>query len=319
MDLNSKIYVAGHNGLLGAAITRFLEKSGFKNIITRDHNKLDLTNQNDTNNFFRGEKPDYVFMSAAKVGGIQANKEALDDFLYINSMIQCNTIKSAFDFGVKKFCFISSANIYPKESIQPIREDYLLQAPLDENSEGYALAKICGLKLCDYLNKRYPDKTKFYTIIPCNLYGKGDSYDPHHSHVIPALIRRFHEAKTKNLDKVLLWGTGKARREFLNVDDVADAAIYLMNLETDLNIDSWFNIGSGYDLPILDIAKTIAEVVGFVGKIEFDNIHPDGTLRKLLDCSKINKLGWKYKIDFESGIRDTYKDFLKRVDYNDKI
>lgn len=317
MEKNSKIYVAGHRGLVGSSIVRRLKKDGFKNLIFRNHSELDLTNQSAVSNFFHEEKPDYVFLCAAKVGGIQANRLALDEFLYINTMIECNVIHSAQESGVKKFCFMGSGCIYPRDCPQPIKEEYLLTSPLEITNEGYALAKIIGLKLCEYLNTRYPEKTRYISVMPCNLYGPGDNYHPENSHVIPGMIRKFYEAKLNNKKEVILWGTGKARREFLHIDDVADACLFLMqNWEGEKGEKegvpglSWINIGFGEDMTIEEVADEISKIIGFSGKIFYDNIHPDGTPRKLLDSSRIKSLGWKPKISFVSGIKSTYENFI---------
>lgn len=316
MQKEDKIYVAGHRGLVGSAIVRRLKKEGFNNIITRTHNELDLTNQRAVEEFFSSEKPDYVFMCAARVGGIQANKEALDLFLYENMMIEANTIMSAFKNGVKKFCLAGSGCIYPRECPQPIKEEYLLTAPLEITNEGYALAKIAGLKLGEYLNTHHPDSADFISFMPCNLYGPGDNYHPEHSHVIPALIRKFHEAKENHQDEVVMWGTGVAMREFLYIDDVADAAVFLMqNYSGDPGSEpgvpgmSWINMGCGEDISMKDLGRKIADIVGYEGKIVFDHIHPDGTPRKLLDSSRIFDIGWRPSISFDEGLRSTYEDY----------
>lgn len=316
MQTTDKIYIAGHKGLVGSAIIRRLRKDGFNNIITRSHSELDLTNQQAVNDFFAMEKPDYVFMAAAKVGGIQANREALDQFMYINTMIEFNTIMAAYNHGVKKFCFLGSGCIYPRECPQPIKESYLLTSPLEITNEGYALAKISGLKLCEYLNTHHPDKADFISVMPCNLYGPGDNYHPEHSHVIPALLRKFHEAKESGSDDVVMWGTGSAMREFLHIDDVGDAVFYLMQnysgdsgRESGIPGESWINVGCGFDLTMKELGQKVAEVVGFKGKITFDHIHPDGTPRKLLDSTKLFNLGWKPKIAFEEGLKQTYEDY----------
>ena len=321
LNCNDKIFVAGHNGLLGSAIVRKLMSAGFTNIIVRPHSELDLTNQTDVQNFFNTEKPDYVFMCAAKVGGIQANREALDQFLYLNTLIEFNTIMSAFNSGVKKFCFIGSGAIYPRDCPQPIKESYLLTAPLEVTNEGYALAKISGLKLCEYLNTLHPGKTKFITVLPCNLYGPGDNYHPEHSHVIPALLRKFHDAVMTGTKEVVMWGTGNAYREFLHIDDLSDACLFLMqNYEgepgSEKNIPgvSWINLGCGSDFLMRDIGQKIADIVGFKGKIVFDHVHPDGTPRKLLDSSKLFNLGWRPKISLDEGLRQTYEDYKLNKD-----
>ena len=316
MQREDKIYVAGHRGLLGSAIVRKLRENGFENIITKTHSELDLTNQSETRRFFEQERPDYVFMSAAKVGGIQANRTGLDQFLYQNSLIELNTIMSAYETGVKKFCLIGSGCVYPRESPQPIKEEYLLTGPLEITNEGYALAKIAGLKLGEYLNALHPDNADFISVMPCNLYGPGDSYHPEHSHVIPALLRKFHTAKETGSSEVVMWGTGTAMREFLHIDDLADACLFLMqNYSGDPGANpgepgmSWVNIGFGSDLPMKELGKKVADIVGYEGSIVFDHIHPDGTPRKLLDSSKLFSLGWKPKISLEEGLRQTYEDY----------
>ena len=318
METKAKIYVAGHRGLVGSAIVRRLKKDGYNNIITRNHSELDLTDQKAVHNFFIEEKPDYVFLCAAKVGGIQANRSALDEFLYINTMIECNVIKESQETGVKKFCFMGSGCIYPRDCPQPIKEEYLLTSPLEITNEGYALAKITGLKLCEYYNARYPNKTQYISVMPCNLYGPGDNYHPENSHVIPGLIRKFHEAKQEKKDEVILWGTGRARREFLHIDDVADAVLFLMQRwvgergpKEGVPGISWINIGLGKDLYISEVADQIAKIVGFTGKISYDCIHPDGTPRKILDISRLRKLGWKPNISFSDGLEKTYADYIK--------
>lgn len=316
MQKNDKIYVAGHNGLVGSAIVRKLKRDGFDNIITRSHSELDLTDQAEVNRFFAEEKPDYVFMAAAKVGGIQANKEALDQFMYINTMIAFNTIMAAYKNGVKKFCFLGSGCIYPRECPQPIKEEYLLTSPLEITNEGYALAKISGLKLCEYLNTHHPEKADFISVMPCNLYGPGDNYHPEHSHVIPALLRKFHDAKINGSSQVVMWGTGSAMREFLHIDDIADACVFLMqNYSGDKGVSpgapgvSWVNIGCGSDITMKELGKKIADLIGFDGEIVYDHIHPDGTPKKLLDSTKLFSLGWKPSITFDEGLKQTYEDY----------
>jgi len=316
MEKKDRIYVAGHNGLVGSAIVRHLKAEGFENIIMHSHCELDLTNQQEVNNFFADEKPDYVFMAAAKVGGIQANKEALDQFMYINMMIEFNTIMAAFNNDVKKFCFLGSGCIYPRESPQPIKEEYLLTSPLEITNEGYALAKISGLKLCEYLNTHHPEKADFISVMPCNLYGPGDNYHPEHSHVIPALLRKFHEAKESGSRKVIMWGSGLAMREFLHIDDIADACFFLMqNYSGDPGTEpgtpgmSWINIGCGSDLTMKELGEKIAGIVGFDGEIVYDQIHPDGTPRKLLDSTKLFDLGWRPGISLDEGLVQTYEDY----------
>lgn len=321
MQQGDKVYVAGHSGLVGSAIVRKLQKEGFHNIVVRSHSELDLTDQEAVNAFFEKERPDYVFMAAAKVGGIQANREALDQFMYINTMIEFNTIMAAFRIGVKKFCFLGSGCIYPRECPQPIKEEYLLTSPLEITNEGYALAKISGLKLCEYLNTHHPEKADYISVMPCNLYGPGDNYHPEHSHVIPALLRKFNEAKVAGKPEVVMWGTGSAMREFLHIDDVADACFFLMqNYSGDRSAEenvpgiSWVNIGCGSDMTMRELAKVIAHIVGFDGEIVYDHIHPDGTPRKLLDSSKLFSLGWRPSISLEEGLKQTYADYLINKD-----
>ena len=317
MKQSDKIFVAGHRGLVGSAIIRKLKSKGFNNIVTRTHNELDLTDQKAVLQFFSEEKPDYVFMCAAKVGGIQANREALDQFLYINTMIEFNTIMAAFQNDVKKFCFMGSGCIYPRECSQPIKEEYLLTSPLEITNEGYALAKISGLKLCEYLNTHHRESADFISIMPCNLYGPGDNYHPEHSHVVPALLRKFHEAKVDGKSEVVMWGTGSAMREFLHIDDVADACFFLMqNYSGDVNKEkkdtpgiSWLNVGCGTDISMKDLGALIAKIVGFQGNIVYDHIHPDGTPRKLLDSSRLFSTGWCPQISLEDGLRTTYEDY----------
>lgn len=316
MQKTDKVYVAGHNGLVGSAIIRRLKEDGFDNIITRSHKELDLTNQQAVQAFFEAEKPDYVFMAAAKVGGIQANREALDQFMYINTMIEFNTIMAAFNTGVKKFCFLGSGCIYPRGCPQPIKEEYLLTSPLEITNEGYALAKISGLKLCEYLNTHHPDRADFISVMPCNLYGPGDNYHPEHSHVIPALLRKFHDAKVNGNNQVVMWGTGSAMREFLHIDDIADACFFLMQnysgnpgVEPNTPGMSWINIGCGKDQTMKELGARIAKIVGFDGEIVYDHIHPDGTPRKLLDSSRLFSLGWKPSISFDDGLKQTYEDY----------
>ncbi|MDD6698464.1 MAG: GDP-L-fucose synthase [Veillonellaceae bacterium] len=321
MQKDDKIYVAGHRGLLGSAIMRRLEKEGFHNIVTRTHDELDLANQQAVEGFFAQEQPDYVIMSAAKVGGIQANREALDQFLYLNTLIEFNTIMSAYRHHVKKFCLVGSGCIYPRECPQPIKESEVLTGPLEITNEGYALAKIAGSKLCEYLNTHHGDRADFISVLPCNLYGPGDSYHPEHSHVIPALLRKFHEAKEEGREEVIMWGTGTAMREFLHIDDLADAIYFLMqNYSGDPGKvsgtpgESWVNIGSGSDLSMKELGRKIADIVGFTGKIVFDHVHPDGTPKKLLDSSKLFSLGWKPSISLDEGLRQTYEDYKTNKD-----
>lgn len=305
MEKNAKIYVAGHRGMVGSAIIRALKNQGYTNIITRTSKELDLRRQIDVEEFFAKEKPDYVFLAAAKVGGILANNEAPADFMYDNMILEMNVIHEAYKNKVKKLMFLGSSCIYPRMALQPMKEDCLLTSELEKTNEAYALAKISGLKYCEYLNRQYG--TDFISVMPTNLYGPNDNYHPEHSHVLPALIRRFHEAKENNLNEVVIWGTGTPLREFLYVDDLADACIYLMNTYSG---NETVNLGTGKELSIKELAKLVKKVVGFKGNITFDITKPDGTPRKLLDVSKLEKLGWKYKTELEDGIKLAYKDFL---------
>lgn len=305
MELDAKIYVAGHRGMVGSAIVRNLQKKGYKNIITRTHKELDLLNQEAVHKFFEQEKPDYVFLAAAKVGGISANSTHIADFLYENMVIEMNVIHAAFVNNVKKLEFLGSSCIYPKLAPQPMPESCLLTSSLEPTNEGYALAKISGLKYCEYLNRQYG--THYISCMPTNLYGPNDNYHPEHSHVLPALIRRFHEAKENNLPEVTCWGDGSPFREFLHVDDMADACVFLMN---NYEGNETVNVGSGKELTIKELTEIVARVIGYKGQIKWDTSKPNGTPRKLLNVSKLNNLGWKYKIELEDGIKSTYQDFL---------
>ncbi len=308
MSKDSKIYVAGHRGMVGSALVRRLKSEGYNNIITRTSKELDLKRQADVEKFFSEEKPDYVFLSAAKVGGIVANNNYPADFMYENMMIEMNVIKSAFDNRVKKLLFLGSSCIYPRLAPQPIPETSLLTGSLEPTNEAYALAKISGLKFCEYLNRQYG--TSYISVMPSNLYGPNDNYHPENSHVIPGLIRRFHEAKIKGAEEMVVWGTGKVLREFLYVDDLADACVYLMNTYSG---NETVNIGIGKEISIADLADLIKKVVGYKGKIVFDTTKPDGTPRKLLDVTKLNRLGWTYKTEIEEGLKKTYDDFLNNA------
>ena len=305
MEKNAKIYVAGHRGMVGSAIVRALKNRGYTNIITRTSKELDLRRQIDVEEFFAKEKPDYVFLAAAKVGGILANNEAPADFMYDNMILEMNVIHEAYKNNVKKLMFLGSSCIYPRMAPQPMKEDCLLTSELEKTNEAYALAKISGLKYCEYLNRQYG--TDFISVMPTNLYGPNDNYHPEHSHVLPALIRRFHEAKENNLNEVVIWGTGTPLREFLYVDDLADACVYLMNTYSG---NETVNLGTGKELSIKELAELVKKVVGFKGNITFDTTKPDGTPRKLLDVSKLEKLGWTYKTELEDGIKLAYEDFL---------
>ena len=305
IEKNAKIYVAGHRGMVGSAIVRALKNKGYTNIITRTSKELDLRRQIDVEEIFAKEKPDYVFLAAAKVGGILANNEAPADFMYDNMILEMNVIHEAYKNKVKKLMFLGSSCIYPRRAPQPMKEDCLLTSELEKTNEAYALAKISGLKYCEYLNRQYG--TDFISVMPTNLYGPNDNYHPEHSHVLPALIRRFHEAKENNLNEVVIWGTGTPLREFLYVDDLADACVYLMNTYSG---NETVNLGTGKELSIKELAELVKKVVGFKGNITFDTTKPDGTPRKLLDVSKLEKLGWKYKTELEDGIKLAYEDFL---------
>ncbi len=308
MDKKSKIYVAGHKGLVGSAFIRKLRVEGYENIITRTHAELDLTNQKDVEDFFSEERPDYIFLSAAKVGGIYANSIYPAEFYYINSQIQNNLIHLAYKYRVRKLLFLGSSCIYPKLCPQPMKEEYLLSGELEPTNEAYALAKISGLRMCQYYNQQYG--TNFISVMPTNLYGPNDNYDLENSHVLPAMMRKFHEAKENNLPSVEIWGTGSPTREFLHVDDMVDACIFLMNQydakDGNDNLNTHVNIGSGEEITIKNLALVMKEVVGFQGELVFNTEKPDGTPRKLLDVTKLHELGWNHKVTLEDGIRDTY-------------
>lgn len=319
MKTQSKIYIAGHRGMVGSAIIRTLQAQGYTNFITRTHDELDLTNQAAVRSFFESEKPDQVYLAAAKVGGIHANNTYPAEFIYQNMMIEANVIDAAFNNGVKKLLFLGSSCIYPKLVEQPMREDALLTDTLESTNEPYAIAKIAGIKLCESYNRQYGEShgIDYRSVMPTNLYGEGDNYHPENSHVIPAMIRRFHEAKVNNTPNVLIWGTGTPYREFLYVDDMAAASVYVMNLEKAIYDEhtqpmlSHINVGVGHDLTIAELAKTIGKVVGYKGQIEFDSSKPDGTPRKLMDSARLNNLGWQAKVNLEDGLSFAYKDFLK--------
>lgn len=306
MELDARIFVSGHRGMVGSAIVRKLTELGYTKIITKSRKELDLINQFQVNQFFHFERPEYVFLAAAKVGGIKANNDFRADFIYENITIQSNIIKASHDNGVKKLLFLGSSCIYPKMSPQPIKEEYLLTGLLEPTNDAYAIAKISGIKMCQSFNQQYGNN--FISVMPTNLYGQNDNYDLNNSHVLPAMIRKFHEAKLEGKDKVEIWGTGTPMREFLYVDDLADACCHLM---LNYNSSEVVNIGTGIDITIKDLALTIKEVVGFRGDIYFNTDMPDGTPRKLLDVSKLKGLGWKYKISLREGIEKTYKDYVK--------
>jgi GDP-L-fucose synthase len=304
VEKDAKTYIAGHRGLVGSAIMRKLKKEGYNNLFYRTSSELDLRRQEKVEEFFKEEKPEYVILAAAKVGGIQANDKYSAEFLYDNLMIESNVIEAAYQNNVKKLLFLGSSCIYPKFADQPMKEDYLLTGKLESTNEGYAIAKITGIKLCEHYNRQYG--TNFISAMPTNLYGPNDNFDLETSHVLPALIRKFHEAKVNDEDEVVIWGTGKPKREFLHVDDLADALLFLMN---NYNGDQFVNVGVGKDISILELAQLIKDVVGFEGEIVNDLSKPDGTPRKLLDVSKLNYLGWEAQITLEEGIRDTYQWF----------
>ena len=305
MEKNAKIYVAGHRGMVGSAICRELERQGYTHVITRTHAQLDLCRQDAVEAFFAEEKPEYVFLAAAKVGGIQANAEAPADFMYQNMMLEMNVIHAAWRNGCRKLEFLGSSCIYPRLAPQPMKEDCLLTSALEQTNEAYALAKIAGLKYCAYLNKQYA--ADYISVMPTNLYGPNDNYHPEHSHVLPALIRRFHEAKETHAASVTCWGDGSPLREFLYVDDLANLCVFLMNHYSG---DETVNAGTGKELSIHALAEMVARVVGYHGEIRWDTTKPNGTPRKLLDVSKAAALGWRYKMELEDGIRLAYQDFL---------
>ena len=305
MEKDSKIYVAGHRGMVGSAIVRELQRQGYTNIITRTHAELDLCRQEQVEAFFAAEKPEYVFLAAAKVGGIVANSSALADFMYENMILEMNVSHAAWQNGCKKLEFLGSSCIYPREAPQPMPESCLLTSSLEQTNEAYALAKISGLKYCEYLNRQY--KTDYISLMPTNLYGPNDNYHPTNSHVLPALIRRFHEAKEAGAPTVTCWGDGTPRREFLYVDDLANLCVFLMN---NYSGNETVNAGTGKEVTIKELTELVAEVVGYTGEILWDTTKPNGTPRKLLDVSKSRALGWQYKTELKDGIRLAYQDFL---------
>ena len=322
MDLNAKIYVAGHRGLVGSALMRQLQAKGYSNIVTRTHNELDLTNQQAVQDFFELEKPEYVFLAAAKVGGIHANNTYPAEFMFSNLAIQTNVIHEAYLAKVKRMLFLGSSCIYPRECPQPMKEEYLLTSELESTNRPYALAKIAGIEMCWSYNRQYG--TQYLAVMPTNLYGPKDNYHPENSHVIPALIRKFNDAKIKKLSTVTVWGTGKPRREFLYSDDMAKACLFIMNLPeqqfkpllaSDRNngIPPLLNLGSNSDLTIIELANLVKDVVDFNGEIIFDADKPDGTLRKLMDSARLNRLGWKASTSLKDGIQNAYQDFLKTL------
>ena len=305
MTTDSKIFVAGHRGMVGSAIVRELRRQGYSNIITRTHSELDLTRQDDVEAFFEAERPEYVFLAAAKVGGIVANRDALADFLYENMILEMNVIHSAWKNGCRKLEFLGSSCIYPRLAPQPMKETCLLSGELEKTNEAYALAKISGLKYCEFLNRQYG--TDYISVMPTNLYGPNDNYHPEHSHVLPALIRRFHEAKESGAESVTCWGDGSPMREFLYVDDLANLCVFLMN---NYSGNETVNAGTGKELSIRELTELVADIVGFRGEIKWDTTRPNGTPRKLLDVSKAASLGWTYRTELKDGIRLAYEDFL---------
>ena len=318
MDFNQKIYVAGHRGMVGSAIVRNLQAKGYNNIVTRTHSELDLTNQSQAARFFETEKPDQVYLAAAKVGGIHANNTYPAEFIYDNLMVQNNVIHQAFLSGVKKLLFLGSSCIYPKLAPQPMSEDALLMGKLEPTNEPYAIAKITGIKLCESYNRQYGQThgVDYRSVMPTNLYGPGDNYHPENSHVIPALIRRFHEAKVVNAPDVVIWGTGTPKREFLFVEDMAAASVFVMDLDKSIYdahtspMESHINVGYGSDVTIAELAKAVGEAVGYQGEINFDISKPDGTPRKWMDSSKLNRLGWRPHVALKQGLEKAYAEFL---------
>lgn len=311
MKTNSKIYIAGHRGLVGSAIVRQLKIQGYRNFVFRTHQELDLENQAQVHNFFATEKPEYVFLAAAKVGGIHANNTYPAEFIYDNLMVQANVVDASYRNNVKRLLFLGSSCIYPRAVEQPMREDALLTGILEPTNEPYAVAKIAGIKICESYNRQYG--TDYRSVMPTNLYGIGDNFHPENSHVIPALIRRFHEAKENKDKEVVVWGSGKPMREFLHVDDMASASVFVMGLEKDIYDNntqpmlSHINVGTGEDCTIKEMAETVKKVVAFKGELKFDSSKPDGTMRKLMDVSRINSMGWKASISLEDGLKSTYE------------
>jgi GDP-L-fucose synthase len=307
MDRAAKIYVAGHRGMVGSALVRRLEKAGYSNILTRTRAELDLLNQAAAQAFLAREKPDFIFIAAAIVGGIQANNTLRADFIYQNLMVEANLIHGAWLAGVQRLCFLGSSCIYPRDCPQPIKEDYLLTGPLEPTNEPYAIAKIAGIKLCESCNRQHG--TKYFSVMPTNLYGANDSYDLASSHVLPALIRKAHEAKQRGDNELAVWGSGKPMREFLFVDDLADACVFLMEKGI---TDGFYNVGTGKDVTIRELAEIVMSVVGFAGRIVFDATKPDGTPRKLLDVSRLREIGWQARTPLREGIALAYRDFMAR-------
>lgn len=309
MNLDSKIYIAGHSGLVGSAILRTLKKEGYSNLIYRTHKELDLTNQKDVSNFFKSESPEYVFLAAAKVGGIHANNTYPAEFIYENLQIQTNVIHNAYLSHVKKLMFLGSICVYPKFAEVPVKEESLLTGDLEPTNDAYAIAKIAGIKMCQSYRKQY--NCDFISVMPCNLYGINDNFHPTNSHVLPSLIRKFHEAKVGNLEEVVCWGDGNARREFMNADDVASACLFLME---NYSSDQIINIGCGYDYTIKEIVEIIKQIVDFKGNVVWDTTKPNGTPKRLLDNNKLSNLGWSPKIKLKDGLKETYNWYLKITD-----
>lgn len=312
MDINSKIYIAGHRGMVGSAIQRNLIDRGFKNIVTRTSKELDLRNQAATEAFFESEKPEYIFLAAAKVGGIHANNTLRADFIYENLMVQSNIIHAAYKTKAKKLMFLGSSCIYPKFAKQPLKEEYLLTGELEQTNEPYAIAKIAGIKMCESYHRQYG--CNFISVMPTNLYGQNDNYDLNNSHVLPALIRKIHDAKENKSPNVTIWGTGTPMREFMHANDMADACVYLMQ---NYNDEKFVNIGTGVDISIKDLALLIKKVAGYEGELVFDTSKPDGTPRKLMDVSYLHSLGWKHKIELEDGIKLVYEEF--KIKHGEKV
>lgn len=312
MDINSKIYIAGHRGMVGSAIQRNLIDRGFKNIVTRTSKELDLRNQAATEAFFESEKPEYIFLAAAKVGGIHANNTLRADFIYENLMVQSNIIHAAYKTKAKKLMFLGSSCIYPKFAKQPLKEEYLLTGELEQTNEPYAIAKIAGIKMCESYHRQYG--CNFISVMPTNLYGQNDNYDLNNSHVLPALIRKIHDAKENKSPNVTIWGTGTPMREFMHANDMADACVYLMQ---NYNDEKFVNIGTGVDISIKDLALLIKKIASYEGELVFDTSKPDGTPRKLMDVSYLHSLGWKHKIDLEEGIKLVYEEF--KLKHGEKV
>ncbi|TGL10780.1 GDP-L-fucose synthase family protein [Leptospira meyeri] len=313
MKKDAKIYIAGHRGLVGSALVKVLREAGFTNVIGKSHSELDLANQDAVIDYFETERPEYIFLAAAKVGGIHANNTYPAEFIFSNLQIQNNIIDAAYRYGAKKMCFLGSSCIYPKFAKQPMDEGQLLDGKLEPTNEPYSIAKIAGIVMCQSYNRQYG--TNFISVMPTNLYGPGDNYHPENSHVLPALIRRIHEAKVQNSPEVVIWGTGKPLREFLYSEDMARACLFLMenyDVSSDPKGGEHVNIGSGIEVSIRELAETIQEVIGYTGKLNFDLTKPDGTPRKLLDVSKLHRMGWKHEIELKEGIKRAYEDFVKQ-------